>query len=525
MRKALPQRKRVKFSWGLTTLLLVAVSAIPLLLLHTVNKHAQPAQPAQLTAPSSSRAQEQQLAVQRLLKTLLHKCPLPGYCIRDEGLPGPSEYLSSSGPGHLGMQRQHAILTEHLNSSSFQERLHQVRNLPDKQGILVSAGKPHHVGNAAVLLHVLRHHLNCSLPVEIAHRGESEVDNVTRASLSAAFPPLHWLDLDKQPYPQHHNRDFTMDRYEPKIYALYHTRFQQVLMLDADNLPLRDPSYLFSAPQLTQHGVMAWLDLWSPALSSTTFVGWDSVYPLVGLHKQPYLDALAGGQGHVRRVAESGQLLLDRLAHADVLEWLWMYTSFSKDLYRHVLGDKDTFGFAFAAAGKLHQLHAVALPPGAALRYELSGQPWQQQGKWHFNGMMQYDHLGDQVFFHRTMEKWNDVRSMPPIMDGITGPLPNWFVLTFLGDITTSFNPDIPEHALQPLAPPACPATMSLTTFLVNNSYTQEPPETKSLKQGGNSPQSSPESGSTTSSCPLSFMMKFLELRHLGLPLTVPPAL
>lgn len=59
----------------------------------------------------------------------------------------------------------------------------------------------------------------------------------------------------------------------------------------------------------------------------------------------------------------------------------------------HVLGDKDTFGFAFAAARKLHQLHAVPLPPGAALRYELSGQPWQQQGKWHFNGMMQYDHL------------------------------------------------------------------------------------------------------------------------------------
>jgi hypothetical protein len=53
---------------------------------------------------------------------------------------------------------------------------------------------------------VLRHHLNCSLPVEIAYRGDSEVDSVTRASLSAAFQPLHWLDMDKQPYPQHHNK-------------------------------------------------------------------------------------------------------------------------------------------------------------------------------------------------------------------------------------------------------------------------------------------------------------------------------
>jgi hypothetical protein len=77
------------------------------------------------------------------------------------------------------------------------------------------------------------------------------------------------------------------------------------------------------------------------------------------------------------------------------------------------LGDKDTFGFAFAAARKLHQLHAVPLPPGVALRYELSGQPWQQQGKWHFNCMMQYDHLVSATAYpagcdvHRGMWLWS----------------------------------------------------------------------------------------------------------------------
>jgi hypothetical protein len=35
-----------------------------------------------------------------------------------------------------------------------QERLQQLRSLPDKRGILISAGKPHHIGNAAVMLHV-----------------------------------------------------------------------------------------------------------------------------------------------------------------------------------------------------------------------------------------------------------------------------------------------------------------------------------------------------------------------------------
>lgn len=34
---------------------------------------------------------------------------------------------------------------------------------------------------------------------------------------------------------------------------------------------------------------MLWLDLWSPLLASTTFVGHDSVYSLLGLNKQQYL--------------------------------------------------------------------------------------------------------------------------------------------------------------------------------------------------------------------------------------------
>jgi hypothetical protein len=149
MRKAFPHRRRAKFSWGLATLLLVAVAAVSaaghghslhcgtahsyridcnetsclllqiLLLLQASQKNAPSAWHVQPAVASSSSTKKQQ-AVQSHVHALLHKCPLPGYCIRDEGLPGPDEYLSSSGPGHAGMQRQHALITQHLNSSSFQ---------------------------------------------------------------------------------------------------------------------------------------------------------------------------------------------------------------------------------------------------------------------------------------------------------------------------------------------------------------------------------------------------------------------
>jgi hypothetical protein len=43
-------------------------------------------------------------------------------------------------------------------------------------------------------------------------------------------------------------------------------------------------------------------------------------------------------------------------------------TSFSKDLYQHLHGDKDTFGMAFASAKKVEEYVQVAVPPGAKWR-------------------------------------------------------------------------------------------------------------------------------------------------------------
>lgn len=87
-----------------------------------------------------------------------------------------------------------------------QDRLQQLQQLPDKRGILISAGKSHHVGGAIVILHALRRQHNCTLPVEIAYRGDKEFDAVTRATLEEAFQPLFWLDLNQQRYPTHHHK-------------------------------------------------------------------------------------------------------------------------------------------------------------------------------------------------------------------------------------------------------------------------------------------------------------------------------
>jgi hypothetical protein len=49
-------------------------------------------------------------------------------------------------------------------------------------------------------------------------------------------------------------------------------------------------------------------------------------------------------------------------------------------LYKHVLGDKDTFSFAFAMARKLHEVYAVAVPPAAAFKQEVRAHMFCQRG-------------------------------------------------------------------------------------------------------------------------------------------------
>lgn len=50
-------------------------------------------------------------------------------------------------------------------------------------------------------------------------------------------------------------------KWEAKAYGIYHCRFQQVLLLDCDNVPLHDPTVLFSSPQMKQHGNLFWPDI------------------------------------------------------------------------------------------------------------------------------------------------------------------------------------------------------------------------------------------------------------------------
>lgn len=45
------------------------------------------------------------------------------------------------------------------------------------------------------------------------------------------------------------------------------------------------PRYLFDSPHSLRHGIMTWLDLWSPYLGHTILVSDKRLYPMLGVNR------------------------------------------------------------------------------------------------------------------------------------------------------------------------------------------------------------------------------------------------
>ncbi|MCO6454930.1 MAG: hypothetical protein J5I93_06490, partial [Pirellulaceae bacterium] len=155
-----------------------------------------------------------------------------------------------------------------------------------------------------------------------------------------------------------------------KSFALCHTRFRQVLYLDADCYPVRDPEYLFDWPEFQQRGAVFWPDLeCSPTRLSSTVL---SLFQI----SRPE-----------DRLTESGQLLLDRSRVWPSLALAAFYNECADLVYQYIWGDKDTFPFAWRRSGREY----ARMWPECEARWDC---------------LLQYDYRGHVVFQHRVSDKF-----------------------------------------------------------------------------------------------------------------------
>lgn len=230
------------------------------------------------------------------------------------------------------------------------------------RGIVISAGGERYFTNAYVCVNILRM-LGCNLPIQFWHLGPAEMTDEMREIVK----PLGVECIDayevRKEYPVR-----TLNGWELKPFAIIHSRFEEVLALDADNVAALNPEFLFDTPEYQKTGAIFWPD-----------------YGRLG--KARLIWELTGVSYRDEPEFESGQIIVDKRRCWKALQVTMHLNEYSNHYYNHVHGDKETFHIAWR---KIEQEYSM---PERGI-HSLAGT------------MCQHDFYGQRVFQHRNMRKW-----------------------------------------------------------------------------------------------------------------------
>eukprot|EP00658_Telonema_sp_P-2_P024766 TRINITY_DN19970_c0_g1_i2.p1 TRINITY_DN19970_c0_g1~~TRINITY_DN19970_c0_g1_i2.p1 ORF type:complete len:571 (-),score=152.32 TRINITY_DN19970_c0_g1_i2:66-1778(-) len=242
-------------------------------------------------------------------------------------------------------------------------------------GVVICGGGPVYFSSALVAALLLRK-LGSNLPIEIWHSaGEAPSEPMQRAV--AGFE-IKFMDGTEgvsaagKMGERHQGKKFPL-----KSIALVYSRFEHVLFLDADNFVGEAPDQLFKCKSYKETGAVFWPDF-MPLEDN-------GIWEVMGLKYSPGI------------AQESGQLLINKGVHWRAL-MLAAYMNLRHEFYYQlVVGDKDTFQFAWRALSS--HFHMVEHPTGSAGSYDSHG----------FGGHTMVQHHpqgGRPIFFHRNLAKF-----------------------------------------------------------------------------------------------------------------------
>jgi len=244
--------------------------------------------------------------------------------------------------------------------------IEKISDYPGKfagRGIVICGGGIKYFPCAWVCINMLRH-LGCSLPIELWHLEPQEMDGEMKALLE----PLNVQCIDALEV-RKTSPSRRLGGWELKPYAILHTGFREVLLLDADNVPVVNPEFLFESKPYKNRGAIFWPDYGQFKKSQ---IIWDNC----GLERPPGPEF------------ESGQIVVDKQRCWQALSLAMWFNEQSDFYYEHLHGDKETFHLAFCKLEKSFAMPARRIQPLYAT-------------------MCQHDFQGKRIFQHRNTDKWN----------------------------------------------------------------------------------------------------------------------
>ena len=233
------------------------------------------------------------------------------------------------------------------------------------RGIVICGGGTTHFTNAWVCIHMLRH-FGCQLPIELWYLGPKEMDRTMKALVEPLGVECIDATQKRRVFPARRIKGWAL-----KSYAILYSRFRELLFLDADNVPVSSPEYLFDTPQFRETGAIFWPDR-----------------PVVTTRKARTIWWSCGLRRPHEAEFESGQMVFDKERCWQPLRLAGWFNENADFYYRYLYGDKETFHLAFRKLKRPYSLIQKSL-------LDLSG------------AFCQHDFEGRRLFQHRCGEKWN----------------------------------------------------------------------------------------------------------------------
>jgi len=249
------------------------------------------------------------------------------------------------------------------------EAMQHVEPYPEEEkqgrGIVMCAGGQSYFTCAWVCINVLRR-LGCTLPIEMWHLGPTEMDE----KMKSLVEPMGVKVVDAfkvaEKYPYKH--DTRGGGWQTNVYSIRRSGFKEVLFLDADNVPVVDPTFLFDEPEYLRTSAVFWPDYGRLQPSRDI---WE-------ICQIPHRDECE---------FESGQIVIDTEKCWRELHLTAHLNEHANFYYEHVWGDKETYHMAWNMCGTEYSMPAKGIHRLNAV-------------------MCQHDFKGNRIFQHRNMDKW-----------------------------------------------------------------------------------------------------------------------
>jgi hypothetical protein len=247
-----------------------------------------------------------------------------------------------------------------------------------ERGIVICAGGQRYFTCAWILISALRHYHNCTLPIQVWHLGRNEMSEAMRLMLEEEGVEVVNAEIVLSRYPASIRGGWPL-----KPYAIAHSRFREVLFLDADTVPLTDPTAVFEWELYRRAGIVLWPDIVELRSSNP-------IWARLGLEPRHCVSV------------DSGMIAVDKSRNWRLLDLAILFNERWQETYQLLHGDKDTFLLAAILTGV-----SDPVMPHRPFTVEESD-------------LVQRDVSGDPFVHHRTGSKWKlNGRNQPVVASAL----------------------------------------------------------------------------------------------------------